>query len=265
MIYNEISKVIDNKEIAENIFEAHLSSDNLSKIAKPGQFINILPSSSFDKTMRRPMSLSYQDSNSFKIIYKPIGDGTRIMRSWKEGDSADIIGPLGNAWEVSKNKEAILLGGGVGIAPILNLYNNIESTHPSHLFFGARKKEEHFIDHNPDKNIYISTDDGSAGIKGNLFEAMKSIFDINDFKDKSIYVCGPPMMMEAVRKFSVEHDIECHLALETIMACGIGICQGCTVEKCSEESSTDTYRNKYELVCMDGPIYKANEVKTCLL
>ena len=73
------------------------------------------------------------------------------------------------------------------------------------------------------------------------------------------------MMMEAVRKFSVEHDIECHLALETIMACGIGICQGCTVEKCSSESSTDTYRNKYELVCMDGPIYKANEVKTCLL
>ena len=146
-----------------------------------------------------------------------------------------------------------------------SLYNNIKSNHISHLFFGARKKEEHFIDHNPDKNIYISTDDGSAGIKGNLFEAMKSIFDINDFKDKSIYVCGPPMMMEAVRKFSVEHDIECHLALETIMACGIGICQGCTVEKCSSESSTDTYRNKYELVCMDGPIYKANEVKTCLL
>tara|TARA_Y100001970_G_scaffold271387_1_gene366578 strand:+ start:868 stop:1665 length:798 start_codon:yes stop_codon:yes gene_type:complete len=265
MIYNEKSRVIDNKEIAENIFEAHLSSENLSKIAKPGQFINILPSSDFDKTMRRPMSLSYQDDKSFKIIYKPIGDGTRIMRDWKKDDSIDVLGPLGNSWDTSSGKEAVLLGGGVGIAPILNLYNSIKATKTAHLFFGARKKNEHFINHNPDENIYISTDDGSAGIKGNLFEAMKSIFDISVLQDKSIYVCGPPMMMEAVRKFSVEHNIECHLALETIMACGIGICQGCTVEKCSSNTYSDTYRNKYELVCMDGPIYKANEVKTCLL
>ena len=265
MIYNEISKVIDNKEIAENIFEAHLSSDNLSKIAKPGQFINILPSSDFNKTMRRPMSLSNQDDKSFKIIYKPIGDGTRRMRDWKGGDLVDVIGPLGNAWDVSSDKEVVLLGGGVGIAPILNLYNNIKSTKTSYLFFGARKKEEHFIAHDPEKNIYISTDNGSAGIKGNLFETMNSIFEISDLKDKSIYVCGPPMMMEAVRKFTVEYEIECHLALETIMACGIGICQGCTVEKCNSTTNSDTYRNKYELVCMDGPIYKANEVKTCLL
>ena len=265
MIYNEISKVIDNNEIAENIFEAHLSSVNISKAAKPGQFINILPSNNFTKTMRRPMSLSYQDQNSFKIIYKPIGEGTKIMRDWQKGDSTDIIGPLGNAWDVSNNKEAVLLGGGVGIAPILNLYNKIKSTKKVHLFFGARKKEEHFIDHNPDSNIYLSTDDGSSGIRGNLFDAMNSIFNINKLKEKSIYVCGPPMMMEAVREFVVEHQIECYLALETIMACGIGICQGCSIEKCSSDSNLNTYRNKYELVCMDGPIYKANEIKTCLL
>ena len=265
MIYDEISEVIENNEISENFFEACLSSENISKIAKAGQFVNILPSSDFDKTMRRPMSLSYQDEGSFKIIYKPIGDGTNIMRDWKKGDRADIIGPLGNSWDISGDKEAILLGGGVGIAPILNLYNEIKSTKTTHLFFGARKKEEHFIDHDPDNNIYISTDNGSAGINGNLFEAMNSIFDINELKDKIIYVCGPPKMMETVREFVVEHQIECYLALETIMACGIGICQGCTVEKCSNEGSSDTYRNKYELVCMDGPIYKANEVKTCLL
>ena len=265
MIYNEISKVIDNKEIAENIYQAHISSENISKAAKSGQFVNILPSSDFDKTMRRPMSLSYQDDDSFKIIYKPIGEGTNIMKDWRKGDVIDIIGPLGNSWDTSGDKEAILLGGGVGIAPILNLYNNIKSTKTAHLFFGARKKEEHFIKHDPDNNIYISTDNGSAGIKGNLFEAMNSIFDINKLKDKSIYVCGPPRMMETVREFVVEHDIECYLALETIMACGIGICQGCAVEKCISASGSDTYRNKYELVCMDGPIYKANEVKTCLL
>jgi len=265
MIYNEISKIIDNKEIAENIFEAHLLSDNLSKIAKPGQFINILPSSDFDKTMRRPMSLSFQDDNSFKIIYKPIGDGTRIMRDWKQGDIIDVIGPLGNAWDVLNSKDAILLGGGVGLAPILNLYNNIKSTKTAHLFLGARRKEEHFIQHAPDNNIYLSTDNGSSGIKGNLFEAMNSVFEINDLKNKVLYVCGPPMMMETLRKFAIDNEIECYLALETIMACGVGICQGCTVEKYNSNTDSHTYRNKYELVCMDGPIYKANEVKTCLL
>jgi len=265
MIYNEISEVIENKEIAENIFEAHLSSKNISKIAQPGQFINILPSNKFNRTMRRPMSLSFQDKNSFKIIYKPIGHGTNIMREWKKGVKVDIIGPLGNSWNISGNKEAILLGGGVGIAPILNLYNNIKSKKTTYLFFGARTQKEHFIDYNPDKNIYISTDDGSVGIKGNLFEALNNIFTIEELKNKCVYVCGPPGMMETVRKFTFDHKIECYLALETIMACGIGICQGCTVEKYHSFENIDTYRNTYELVCMDGPIYSASEIKTCLL
>ena len=80
-----------------------------------------------------------------------------------------------------------------------------------------------------------------------------------------MYVCGPPMMMEVIKDFSNSNDIECYLALETIMACGFGICQGCTVELYNHKESKESYREKYGLVCMDGPIFKANEVKTCLL
>ena len=264
-IFHEIGKVISNKEIAEGIFETFFTSPNISSVSVPGQFINILPTSNWENIMRRPMSIASKGDNQISIIYKAIGDGTIMMSNWEKGEYVDFIGPLGNYWEDYNDSLPILVGGGVGIAPILNLYNSIKSTKIAHLFFGARKKEEHFIKHNPNNNIYISTDDGSAGIKGNLFEAMNSIFNINELKDKSIYVCGPPRMMETVRKFVVEHQIECYLALETIMACGIGICQGCTVEKYNSGSNLDTYRNKYELVCMDGPIYKANEVKTCLL
>ena len=118
-----------------------MSSENISRIAMPGQFINILPSSKFQHSMRRPMSLSDQNKSSYKIVYKPIGDGTRIMKSWKKGDSVNVIGPLGNHWVESKKQEIILLGGGVGIAPILNLYNRIKEQKTTHLFFGARKKE----------------------------------------------------------------------------------------------------------------------------
>ena len=265
MIFNEISTVLKNSEISHNIYEAHLSSSIISKESRPGQFINILPSETFDKTMRRPMSISYQDDNMIKIIYKPIGDGTRIMRDWTNGDQVNIIGPLGNSWTYKEEKDILLIGGGVGIAPIMNLYDKIKDNIKTTLFIGARIESEHFLNHQPDKNIYISTDDGSVGIKGNLFEAINSIYTLDQLKQKTLYVCGPPMMMESIRIFTVKHNIKCYLALETIMACGIGICQGCTVEKHINDDSKDTYRNRYELICMDGPIYKSNEIKTCLL
>ena len=260
MIFNEISTVLKNSEISHNIYEAHLSSTIISKKSKPGQFINILPSKTFGKTMRRPMSISYQDDNMIKIIYKPIGDGTKIMKDWTNGDEVNIIGPLGNSWNYKEEEDVILIGGGVGIAPIMNLYNEIKNNIKVTLFIGARIESEHFLDHQPDKNIYISTDDGSLGIKGNLFEAINSIYSINHLKQKTLYVCGPPMMMETIRTFTIKHDIKCYLALETIMACGIGICQGCTIVK-NSKCSDSSYRNKYVLACIDGPIFNLESLE----
>ena len=265
MIFNEISTVLKNNEISHNIYETHLSSILISTKSKPGQFINILPSQNFNKVMRRPMSISYQGNDKIKIIYKPVGDGTKIMKRWKEGDQVNIIGPLGNSWDYKEEEDVLLIGGGVGIAPIMNLYNELKNKIKSSLFIGSRIKEEHFLDHQPDKNIYLSTDNGSIGIKGNLFEAINSVYSLDELKQKTFYVCGPPIMMEAIRIFTIENDIKCYLALETIMACGVGICQGCAVEKQTSNNLVDTYRNKYELVCMDGPIFKSNKIKTCLL
>ena len=265
MIFNERVIVLKNDEISHNIYETHLSSKFISKESSPGQFINILPSSNFSYVMRRPMSISYQDANKIKIIYKAIGPGTKIMREWKIGDEVDIIGPLGNSWDYQGEKDVVLIGGGVGIAPIMNLYDKVKDITNTSLFIGAKIKDEHFLEHEPNRAVYISTDDGSLGIKGNLFEALSSVYDIDQLIDKTLYVCGPPMMMEAIRLFAVKHNIKCYLALETIMACGIGICQGCSVEKNTTDEHKDTYRNKYKLVCMDGPIFKANEIKTCLL
>ena len=147
----------------------------------------------------------------------------------------------------------------------MNLYDQIKDKINCSLFIGAKTKDEHFLDHEPSKDIYISTDDGTAGIKGNLYDAINNIYDINELKKKTLYVCGPPMMMEAMRLLSLKYNLKCYLALETIMACGIGICQGCTVEKNIDFKDKNSYRNKYELVCMDGPIFKSNEIKTCLL
>ena len=160
----------------------------------------------------------------------------------------------------------ILIGGGVGIAPILNLHNLLKKDQIDHiLIMGARNEREHFLDHEPKKQIYMSTNDASIGIAGNVVDALQSIFpNGNHPEDCKIYSCGPPMMMEGVRSYALKHCLDCDLALETIMACGVGICQGCTVEKKTSKEFGHSYRNRFSLACMDGPIFNAKEIISCM-
>ena len=186
------------------------------------------------------------------------------MKEWKINELVDIIGPLGNYWNGYKDFEPILIGGGVGIAPIINLKNHLNDLNiDNYLIMGARTSKEHFLDHNPEKHLYMSTDDGTLGIKGTVIDALKLID--GDMVNKKIFACGPPGMMEAVKDFSIKNNIICDLAIETIMACGVGICQGCTVELSKVDKDKNSYRQKYALACIDGPIFSAKDIKTCYL
>jgi len=267
LILNELAIVESTENIAANTFQTFLKSPKLAASMKPGQFINILPSENWDKMMRRPMSVASQKDGVISIIYKVVGQGTQLMQNWSVGDTVDLIGPLGNYWDGYTDKLSILIGGGVGIAPILNLTNHLDDLGENKvLIMGARNSSEHFIDHNPEYGIYMTTDDGSLGIHGNVLDPLKLALENIDFQNVKIFACGPPAMMEAVRQFSIRQNIECDLALETLMACGFGICQGCTVEfEKKQEIREHTYRNRYGLVCMDGPIFESKEIKSCHL
>ena len=132
------------------------------------------------------------------------------------------------------------------------------------LIMGARNGKEHFLKHDPNKHVYMSTDDGSIGIKGNVVDAIQSIHYNQSLPNNTkIFSCGPPRMMEAVRTYSIKNNLTCDLALETIMACGIGICQGCTVEKKVDDIADHSYRNRFALACIDGPIFNAKEIIAC--
>jgi len=260
MIYNEMSIVISNEKIAKNIYKAVLYSPKISKQSKPGQFINILPDKNWSNVMRRPMSIASQGNNEIGIIYKVFGQGTELISEWKINQDVDIIGPLGNWWKNFNNSIPILIGGGVGIAPIINLHNELISKSIEHyLIMGARRKNEHFINHDPENNIYLSTDLDDYGIKGNVLEALESFLDDLDMKNIKIFSCGPPGMMNAVKKYSIKNNINCDLALETIMACGFGICQGCTVTL-NNNVENNSYRKKYALACLDGPIFNVKDI-----
>jgi len=265
LIHHELVNVESNEEISREIYETVFKSDVISSSSLPGQFINILPNSNWDKVMRRPMSIASQGSGKISIIYKAIGDGTHVMANWKRGDEVDIIGPLGNYWCEYETTFPILIGGGVGIAPILNLHHLLIENNIDHvLIMGARTKEEHFLKHEPKQNIYMSTDDGRLGLKGNVIDAIQSIYENKNLPENAkIFSCGPPLMMESVRSYAIDNQLACDLALETIMACGFGICQGCTVIKKFDDQIEHSYRNHFALACMDGPIFNANEIATC--
>ena len=266
MIHREMGKVILNEEIADGIFKTNFIASGISSDSKPGQFVNILPCPDWQQVMRRPMSIASQGNDEISIIYKAIGEGTRIMADWKAGAKVDLIGPLGNYWDGYESRQPILIGGGVGIAPILNFHHLLQGKQIDHiLIMGARKAGEHFLEHNPDKEIYLATDDGSLGITGNVVDALKSLFQNGSHpKNSKIFCCGPPLMMESVRLYALEHQLPCDFALETIMACGIGICQGCTVERKVTESNSHSYRNRFALACMDGPIFSGQEIISCM-
>ena len=259
-IHCEIASVKSNKMIADNIYEAVLYSPNISAYSKPGQFINILPNSNWNNVMRRPMSIASQNNDSISIIYKVFGEGTKLISEWEENDKIDIIGPLGNTWYDYESEYPILVGGGVGIAPILNLHKHLEKLGIKHsLICGAKTKQEHFLLHDPNNNIFLSTDSGNYGIQGNVLNAIDVLVRQKELNSIKIFSCGPHGMLKAIHEYSISRNYQCQLAMETIMACGIGICQGCTVVKeCSEHSHS--YRNKYALACIDGPVFDAKEI-----
>jgi len=265
MICNEMGRVIFNKEISEGIYKTAFDAPLISSCSLPGQFINILPEPNWNQVMRRPMSIASQGNDQISIIYKAIGGGTYIMADWKIGEMVDLIGPLGNYWKGYEATFPILIGGGVGIAPILNLHHDLLEKNIEHiLIMGARNGKEHFLQHKPEKQIYMSTDDGSLGIKGNVVDAVQCIYPTQNLPGNAkIFSCGPPLMMESVRSYSLKNQLKCDLALETIMACGIGICQGCTIERKVDTQVKHSYRSRFALSCMDGPIFSAEEIISC--
>ncbi|NQU67481.1 MAG: dihydroorotate dehydrogenase electron transfer subunit [Candidatus Marinimicrobia bacterium] len=262
-MHNELATIESNEQISSIYQQMVLSAPLIAKDCHPGQFINILPDPKWTHVMRRPMSIASQSNGKISIIYKVVGEGTSILNNLKPGDSLDIIGPLGNYWTDFDTDYPVLLAGGVGIAPILYLHDHLLIKKiPHHLIMGTRTKDEHFFKEKTNASIVLTTDDGSYGIRGSVINALDSIVS---GKNSSVifFACGPSPMLNAVNRFATDKNINCYLALETLMACGFGICQGCAIEITNNSAISQTYRNQYALVCADGPIFDGKDIPLC--
>ncbi|MEE9573558.1 MAG: dihydroorotate dehydrogenase electron transfer subunit [Candidatus Neomarinimicrobiota bacterium] len=248
------SEIIENSQIAQGIWRMVFKSVEIAdRYFGAGQFVSILTDDSWQHPIRRPMSIAEVKDNDISIIYKVFGSVTQVLTQLKSEDYIDVFGPLGNTYNVNyKSIYPILIGGGIGLSPILNLskyYANegvIATT-----IIGAKTSNEHFLQHNPDENIYLSTDDGTEGIKGTVIDALNIV--LKDIKNPKIFACGPEPMLFSLQKMLEKYNIPAQFSVESYMACGVGICQGCAISKIPDDG--------YHLVCKDGPVFEANEVK----
>lgn len=219
--------------------------------AVPGQFVNVQVCRSTAPLLRRPFGVAgvNKAQGYFTMIYRIIGEATHILAEVCTGDELSIVGPLGHGFDMSA-KKPLLVGGGLGLAPLLFLAEGFGSN-ISDILMGGRTKEELFwtkLYNGLCKNVYLTTDDGSAGIKGTVMALLPQLLTEGGYD--CVYVCGPVPMMRAVAAACAEADVKCQVSLEKYMACGLGACLSCACEGIGRRIK----------VCKDGPVFWAEEV-----
>ncbi len=244
------------ERLTDDIFRMTLESYEIATAARPGQFVMVQTGVGKDPLLRRPFSIS-QVSNGkyFQILFKVIGRGTSLLAHCKEGERISVIGPLGSGFQLNCKATNCLVGGGMGIAPLLFLGKALLrkcTDKPPIVVLGARNKEElaPLIDDFKDLGLFVhaATDDGSLGTHGLVTDVLKNL----DFDSSTqVSVCGPTPMMTAVHFFCKEPNLECQVSMETAMACGIGACLGCIVPLAA---------GGYGHACSDGPVFDAKEL-----
>lgn len=254
----ELAKVISQEQLSEGIFSIWLET-KASKEAKPGQFISMYTNDG-SKLLPRPISICEIDKEQgrLRMVYRVTGEhtGTKQFSELKAGDAIPVIGPLGNGFPLEKavGKNAFLMGGGIGVPPILELAKQL-NCEQKQVIVGYRDAQT-FLREEFEKQakVYVATEDGSVGTKGNVMDAIRE----EELKADIIYACGPTPMLRAIKTYAEENGIECYISLEERMACGIGACLAC-VCKSKEKDHHSNVNNKR--ICKDGPVFLSTEVE----
>ena len=244
--------VFSQEQLASDVFSMWLEVGNMASEAKPGQFISVY-SNDDSKLLPRPISICEIDRENgrLRIVYRVVGYGTKEFSGCKAGDTLEIMGPLGNGYTLKKNK-AILVAGGIGVPPMLELAKQLDAEKTVVLGYRTstflKEEFEEVCD------VKIATEDGSQGAKGTVIDAIEKY----GVEGKVIYACGPMPMLKALAAYAEEHGMEAQISLEERMACGIGACLACVCQTKNVDGHSNVHNAR---VCKDGPVFKAEEVE----
>lgn len=240
-------------EITKDIYNVWIKAEEIAEYAVAGQFVSLYCKDG-SRLLPRPISICEieKEEGMIRLVFRIAGAGTKEFSTWKVGDSIRVMGPLGNGFTLEGTK-AILIGGGIGIPPMLQLAKSLKCE--KQIVLGYRNQDlflkEEF---KPYGAVYVSTEDGSIGTKGNVIDAIQE----NKLEADIIFACGPTPMLRGIKQYAMEKKIKTQISLEERMACGIGACLACVCQSKEKDHHTNV---KNKRICKDGPVFYAEEVE----
>lgn len=254
----ENAVILSQEQLAEGIFGMWITTD-AARTAVPGQFLSVYTKDT-GKLLPRPISICEIDreKGALRLVYRVTGKaaGTKQFSLLKPGEELPVIGPLGNGFPLqeAEGKRAFLMGGGIGVPPILELAKQLNCA-KKQIITGYRDSHTFLRESFAGQGqLYIATEDGSVGSRGNVLDAVRE----NELEADIIYACGPKPMLRAIKSYAAERGIPCYISLEERMACGIGACLGCVCKSRDIDAHSNVHNKR---ICKDGPVFLAAEVE----
>lgn len=264
------SMILSNAEVSPGYWRMRLTAPAEFASASPGQFVMVRVNGAIDPLLRRPFGIfdvgtftpGYAGAVAqpyFEMLYRVVGKGTAMLATLHETDQLDILGPLGSGFDLgSEDEEKLIVGGGVGLAPLYLLARELVKQSPVRLFAGGRTRDDILCITEFERlgvECYVATEDGSLGESGLVTEALVRRLDSHKGA-ATIYACGPHGMLNAVAAIAGSRGIPCQVSLEGYMACGVGACLGCVTPGHNHSPETPDFR----CVCTEGPVFAAGEL-----
>ncbi|MCX5709374.1 MAG: dihydroorotate dehydrogenase electron transfer subunit [Candidatus Omnitrophica bacterium] len=252
MAYQAKAKILKNSCVGGNYFKMEISCPRVSKSALSGQFVNLKISDRFIPLLRRPISIHNVRGSKIELLYEVVGKGTELLSRKKAGEELDLIGPLGNSFSYVAKRTPILVAGGMGVAPLVFLADKLKKQKPL-VLVGAKTKKQILCVKEFEKigcAVKTATDDGSVGFKGRVTDMLKNLLSTIDYRQLTLYACGPKPMLKAVSVIAKIKNIPAQVSLEEHMACGIGACLGCVVNT----------KKGMKRVCKEGLVFDSGEI-----
>lgn len=250
------STVAEQKKLAEGIYSMWLQAEEIAVQAKPGQFISVY-SNDKSRVLPRPISICEIDreQGKLRIVYRVVGKGTEEFSKASSGDTFEILGPLGNGFplEEAKGKRVLMVGGGIGVPPMLQTAKEAEA---EAVIVSGYRNSDLFLKEELENagSLYIATEDGSVGTKGNVLDAIRE----NGIQADVMFACGPTPMLRALKQYAEEKNMPCWISMEEKMACGIGACLACVCQSKNVDAHSHVHNKR---ICKDGPVFLSTEVE----
>ena len=244
--------------LSKGIYRLELEAESIVRDCGPGQFVHLLVNNGYMPFLRRPFSIHriHSDAGTIELVYRIIGKGTDLMSELRNGDAVDLMGPLGSGFKLTTPFDhAVIVAGGMGCAPAFFLIDRLLDLDRKITFFWGVKSSGEFFDldalEEAGVEIHTASEDGKRGHHGLVTDLLNVYFDRNGTESMAGFACGPDAMLRTIQDQSRQWDITWQVSLESIMACGEGVCMGCAVA---------LKQGGYHMVCKDGPVFDLREI-----